>query len=88
MEVIGKARGSKNGNNILIQQIKKTGVDYSMPICFGYTGLSDEMLQKYIQDSKYLYEGDTDHLNIVSVGSTIGTYAGPGAIAVGYFMKK
>ncbi len=88
VEVIGKARGSKNGNNILIQQIKKTGVDYSMPICFVYTGLSDEMLQKYIHDSKDIYEGDMSNLKIVTVGSTIGTYAGPGAIAVGYFLKN
>ena len=86
VEVIGKARGSKNGSNILIQNIKKLGVDYSMPICFGYTGLSDDMLQKYIADSHELYEGDA--YNIVSVGSTIGTYAGPGAIAVAFYPKK
>ena len=87
VEVIGKARGSKNGNNMLIERIKKVGVDYSKPVCFGYTGLTDEMLQKYIHDSKALYEGKMDKINIVSVGSTIGTYAGPGAIAVAFFME-
>lgn len=86
VEVIGKARGSKNGNNMLIQHIKELGVDYSMPVCFGYTGLSDDMLQKYISDSKNLYEGD--RFNIVSVGSTVGTYAGPGAIAVAFYPKN
>lgn len=86
VEVIGKARGSKNGNNILIEHVKKLGVDYSMPICFGYTGLSDDMLQKYISDSRDIYESDT--FNIVSVGSTIGTYAGPGAIAVAFYPKE
>ena len=88
VEVIGKARGSKNGNNILIQEIKKVGVDYSMPVCFGYTGLSDEMLQKYIRDSHELYGGKIENFNVVSVGSTIGTYAGPGAIAVAFFPEK
>ncbi len=89
VEVIGKARGSKNGNNILNQTIEKLGgIDFSMPICFGYTGLSDDMLQKYIKDGKNIYEGKIDSLNIVSVGATIGTYAGPGAIAVAFFLNK
>ncbi|MCR5395841.1 MAG: DegV family protein [Lachnospiraceae bacterium] len=86
VKVIGKARGSKNGNNMLIQITKDLGgVDFSMPLCFGYSGLSDEMLQKYISDGAALYEGKTDKLNIVSVGPTIGTYTGPGAIAVAFF---
>ncbi|MCR4762828.1 MAG: DegV family protein [Lachnospiraceae bacterium] len=89
VNVIGKARGSKNGNNMLIQQVEKLGgIDFSMPICLGYTGLSDELLQKYIRDSRSLYEGQTDHLPIVTVGATIGTYAGPGAIAFAFFPKK
>ena len=85
VEVIGRARGSKNGNNILIKNIQKCGVDYSKPHCFGYTGLSDKMLKKYIQDSADIYKGDPDAVNIVSVGATIGTYAGPGAIAVAFY---
>lgn len=39
--MIGKARGSKNGNNYLIQEVNKSGVDFSKPLCLGYTGLSD-----------------------------------------------
>lgn len=89
VEVIGKARGSKNGNNILNQTIDKVGgIDFSMPICFGYTGLSDDMLQKYIRDGKDIYEGKLVELKVVSVGATIGTYAGPGAIAVAFFMNE
>lgn len=89
VDVIGKARGSKNGNNMLIQKVQeKGGIDFSLPICLGYSGLSDEMLQKYIRDSARLYEGKTDNLPIVSVGSTIGTYAGPGAIAFAFFSKE
>ncbi|MCF0106563.1 MAG: DegV family protein, partial [Holdemanella sp.] len=40
VQVLGKARGSKNGNNFLIKEIEKTGVDFSMPVHLGYTGLS------------------------------------------------
>ena len=40
--ILGKARGSKNGNNILIQEVKnKNGIDFSMPYMLGYSGLDD-----------------------------------------------
>ncbi len=86
--MIGKARGSKNGNNYLIQEIEKTsGIDFSKPIRLGYTGLSDIMLQKYIEDSKRLWEGHADNMAVSHIGSTIGTHIGPGAIAVAFFEK-
>ena len=89
VEVIGKARGSKKGNNMLINRVVELGgIDYSMPIVAGYTGLSDDMLLKYLEDSKHLYEGNIDDIVKVSVGATIGTYAGPGAIAVAFFPKN
>ena len=88
VDVIGKARGSKNGNNLLYRRIESMGgVDFSMPVCFGYTGLSDEMLKKYIRDGKSIYEGHMEEPNIVTEGATSGTYAGPGAIAVAFFPK-
>ena len=85
--VLGKARGSKNGNNLLIQEIQKTGVDFSRPYKLGYAGLNDSLLQKYIADSAALWEGHTDSLPTGTVGSTIGTHVGPGAIAVAFFRK-
>lgn len=84
--ILGKARGSKNGNNMLIQNVNESGgIDFSMPYCLGYTGLDDTLLQKYIADSKALWEGKTDQLPISTVGAAIGTHAGPGAIAVSFF---
>ncbi len=86
--MLGTARGSKNGNNFLIKEIEKTnGVDFSRPLCLGYTGLSDVHLQKYIQDSRALWDGYEDCLNVCSIGATIGTHIGPGAIAVAFFAK-
>lgn len=83
---LGKARGSKNGNNFLIQQVEKSGgIDLSMPFTLAYTGLSDALLQKYIADSKALYENYSGELPICLIGSTIGTHVGPGAIALSYF---
>ena len=47
--VIGKARGSKNGNNMLMQFVRDHGgIDFDMPYCIAWTGLSDETTRKYI----------------------------------------
>ena len=83
--MIGKARGSKNGNNYLIQEVSKSGVDFTKPLCLGYTGLSDELLQRFIADSLQLWEGKAEELPISTVGATIGTHVGPGAIVVAFF---
>ncbi len=87
--MVGKARGSRNGNNLLVQEIQKAGgVDYSMPYYLGYTGLDDHMLQKYVEDSRALWESHVDHLDATSVGGTIGTHIGPGAIGVFFFAAE
>ena len=87
--ILGKAHGSKNGNNLLSERIRKVGgIDFDMPYFLGYTGLSDKLLQKYIKDSRALWEDHTDHLEIMTVGGTIGTHVGPGAIAVAFFAKN
>lgn len=83
--MIGKARGSKNGNNYLIQEVTRSGIDFSRPLCLGYTGLSDALLQRYIEDSRPLWEGKIHPLPISTVGATIGTHVGPGAIIVAFF---
>ncbi|MGN1002490.1 MAG: DegV family protein [Oscillospiraceae bacterium] len=86
--VLGKARGSRNGNNLLSEKIREAGgVDFSMPYTLGYTGLDDGLLQKYITDSENLWKGGAESLPVHSVGGTIGTHVGPGAIAVAFFHK-
>lgn len=88
IHMLGKARGSKQGNNLLVQEIQKAGgVDFSMPVLLGYTGLSDALLQKYIEDSKFLWEGNLESLRCTTIGSVIGTHVGPGAVAVAFFKK-
>lgn len=88
IHILGKARGSKQGNNLLIQEIQKAGgIDFTMPILLGYTGLTDVLLKKYIQDSSALWENGTDTLNYTTVGSVVGTHTGPGVIAAAFFKK-
>ncbi len=86
--MLGKARGSKMGNNLLVQEIEKAGgVDFTKPVLLGYSGLSDNLLLKYIEDSKHIWEEGLTDVRYTTIGSTIGTHAGPGAIAVAFFKK-
>ena len=87
--VLGKARGSRQGNNLLAAQIDAAGgVDYDKPVLLGYSGLSDALLQKYIADSARFWEGKVENLQTTQIGSVIGTHAGPGAIVATFFKKQ
>ena len=87
--MLGKARGSKQANNLLIQEIEKAGgVDFDRPVLLGYTGLSTMLLDKYIEDSKSLWTHAKSELSSTVIGSTIGTHVGPGAVAVAFFKKN
>ena len=84
--ILGKARGSKNGSNMLRDLVEKSGgIHFDLPFALAYTGLEDSLLRKYIADSASLYEDKTSDLPVYPIGSTIGTHVGPGAIAVAFF---
>ena len=86
--MIGKARGSRNGNNLLVEKINQAGgVDFDRPVLLGYTGLSSVLMEKYVEDSKALWEGHVHQLDSCLLCSVIGTHAGPGAVAVAFFKK-
>lgn len=86
--LLGKARGSKNARNLLVELVGEHPIDFAMPFCLAYTAGGEPMLKKYVRDSSDLWEGIVDALPICSVGATIGTHAGPGAIAVAYFSQE
>ena len=86
INMLGKARGSKMGNNLLVQEIDKAGgIDFSKPVLLGYSGISDALLKKYIEDSRHIWEGNLKDVRYTTVGSVIGTHAGPGAVVVAFF---
>lgn len=86
INMLGKARGSRMGNNLLVQEIEKAGgVDFSKPVLLGYSGLSDALLLKYIEDSKHLWDKGLETVRYTTIGSVIGTHAGPGAVAAAFF---
>ena len=85
--MINKARGNKQANSMMNTEIAKMGgADFDMPIVFGYTGTSDELLQKYIAESAEYWGGRSFTSTVV--GSTVGTHAGPGAVAVAFFAQE
>ena len=86
IHMLGKARGSKMGNNLLVEEINKAGgIDFTKPVLLGYSGISDALLQKYIEDSRHIWEGNLSEVRYTTVGSVIGTHAGPGAVVVAFF---
>ena len=89
ISMLGKARGSKMGNNLLVQQIEKAGgIDFTKPVLLGYSGISDALLRKYIEDSRPIWEGNLSEVRYTTVGSVIGTHVGPGALVVAFFRKQ
>lgn len=88
--MLGKARGSKNGRNLLHQEVEKNGIDFTMPVLIGYSGLSDKLLRKYLEDNRAIWEDKVaeEDLPITSVGATVGTHVGPNAIALAFFRRE
>ena len=76
-------------NDLPMQLVEKCGgIDYTMPYGLVYSGLNDEYLQKYLQDSEALwqqYVADVKAIPSYMIGSTIGTHVGPNAIGVSFF---
>ena len=86
--LIGKARGSRNGNNLLVEKIRQAGgVDFALPVLLGYTGLSSALLDKYVEDSRELWKDALEEIPRSLLCSVIGTHVGPGAVAAAFFKK-
>ena len=88
VKLLGKAMGSKKGNNLLNKLIQESnGIDFSMPYGTLWSGLSTALLDKYIEDSSALWANETDTMPRYPIGATIGTHVGPGAIGFAFFEK-
>ena len=81
----GKARGNHQGNLLLEKLIlEHGGVNFSKPVALVYSGLNDDLLQKFIAECPDLWGGRTE-LPCYSLGCAIGTHVGPGAYGVAFF---
>lgn len=89
VKAVGKARGSKSGNNFLKELIRKDGgFNFDMPFSLAYAGLDMTLMNKYIKDSADIWEGHAETLPMIHIGPIIGTHVGPGAVAVAWFSKN
>ncbi|MGN1062688.1 MAG: DegV family protein [Candidatus Scatosoma sp.] len=88
VKLIGKALGSRKGNNLLSKLVTESnGIDFSMPYGTIWSGLDVSLLDKYIKDSAALWQGNTEFVPKYQLGATIGTHIGPGAVGVAFFEK-
>ena len=89
VDLIGKARGSKNANNLLVKTVSEAGgIDFDMPFAIAKSGSSTKLLERYLKDSVDLYRDHEEDLRVYGIGAVIGTHVGPGAIALAYFGAK
>lgn len=87
VKMLGTARGNKQGNSLINKEVDSRGIDPERPVMLGYTGTTDELLQKYIAQSADYWAGKGVNPPVSIVGSVVGTHAGPGAVAVAFFEK-
>jgi len=87
--VLGKARGSKQGYEMISEHIRAMGgADVSRPILLGYTGTRDTLLQQYIGSEVFPWKQLSSPPEHAILGTVIGTHAGPGAVATAFFLPE
>ena len=89
VKVIGKGRGEVNAYRLFSQLVEETGgIDFSLPVCMAYSGLSDESMRRYMEKEAALFKGWEREVHVMQFGATVGTYTGPDAFAIGFFHKR
>lgn len=89
VSLIGKARGAGRGSELLKEKIYESGgADFSLPVLLGYSGTSDELLNKYVMENRASWEEHGQPPDAALLCSVIGTHTGPGVVGVAYFRKK
>lgn len=89
VQMLGKARGNKQGNSLMMQEMAKSGgMDLSMPVLTGFTGTEDSLYQKFMEEQGAAWESLPGKVPCQMIGSVVGTHVGPGAVAIAYFVSK
>ncbi|MDO5475752.1 MAG: DegV family protein [Eubacteriales bacterium] len=89
VRVLAKARGKKNAYQMFTEFVEEAGgIDFSLPVCMAYSGLSDENMREYMMREAALFEGNENSVHKMQFGATVGTYSGPGAFAIGFFHRR
>lgn len=86
---IGKARGSRQSYQFLNAKVAEVGgIDYDRPYAVGYSGKSKENLLQYMETNQSLIDAGNKEIDIVQIGSAVGTHCGPGTVLVTFFAKR
>ena len=81
---VGKAIGVKKAQVAVMEKLRTEDYDETMPVYFGHGNAKDALVE-FIKMVKSNFKTLGD--KILKVGSTVGTYAGPGAVAIAFFKK-
>jgi len=88
VKVWNKVRGIKKAFSSIIEKVnQKGGIDFNMPFGLVWSGIDDSNLKLFYEKSKELWENNVDEIQVLRIGSTIGTHVGPGAIGIVFFEK-
>lgn len=85
LETLGKARGSKGANKMLVSELEKVGINKDFPVYFGYS-VSEEPVHAFMDEIINTYQLE-DH-KIYPVGPVVGTHVGPNVIAVAFVLEN
>ena len=85
---MGKARGMKQGFQVMKRELEAANIDFDKPFLMGYTGLSDEQVRRFLSDSASIWENSKTPVRCVPLCSVVGTHAGPGAVVAAFFKKR
>lgn len=86
LELLGRARGLRQSNNLLNETAARLGgIDFSMPFAVAWSGTDPLPAQRYLEESRALWQHAAAAVPLVRIGSTIGAHVGPGAVAAAFF---
>ena len=87
LETVSKARGIKQGYNLLNKEVETAGVDFDKPFLLAYTGTTDEPMKKYLAAGRQAWQGGKE-IRYVPLCSVVGAHAGAGAVVAAFFKKQ
>ncbi len=87
VEVVDKAMGLKKSYAKVLERAKSLKIDANKPYGVIYSGNDKTNLEKFLEYTQELYPCGVANLNIRTLGSTIGTHVGPGAVGFIFFTE-
>ena len=88
IDTIAKARGTKQGAKQIGVEVEKMGeVDLTKPVMLGFTGVDTANLDQFEASYGENWTENGSVYGKAAIGSAIGVHVGPGAYAIGFFLK-